>query len=116
MAFIRRVRTGSGATAVQIAEYANGRQRIVEHVGSAHTEAELGVLLGEVIDRDVPFLGLCYGIGTLGTRLGGVVDRTYGEPVGRIDDHHWNEHGHERAAEYLRDQLKGSLEESKPPN
>jgi hypothetical protein len=45
VAFIRRVRTGSGATAVQIAEYSNGRQRIVEHVGSAHTEAELGVLL-----------------------------------------------------------------------
>lgn len=45
MAFIRRVRTASGATAVQIAEYAFGRQRIVEHVGSAHTEAELGMLL-----------------------------------------------------------------------
>ena len=45
MAFIRRVRTGSGATAVQIAEYAGGRQRIVTHVGSAHSEAELGVLL-----------------------------------------------------------------------
>ncbi|CNF55911.1 transposase IS4 family protein [Mycobacterium tuberculosis] len=45
MAFIRRVRTASGATAVQIAEYAAGRQRIVKHVGSAHTEAELGVLL-----------------------------------------------------------------------
>ena len=45
MAFIRRVRTASGATAVQIAEYAQGRQRIVKHLGSAHTEAELGVLL-----------------------------------------------------------------------
>jgi hypothetical protein len=45
VAFIRRVRTASGATAVQIAEYARGRQRIVTHVGSAHTEAELGVLL-----------------------------------------------------------------------
>ena len=45
MVFIRRVRTGSGATAVQIAEYAGGRQRIVKHLGSAHTEAELGVLL-----------------------------------------------------------------------
>lgn len=43
--FIRRVRTASGATAVQIAEYVRGRQRIVEHVGSAHTEAELGMLL-----------------------------------------------------------------------
>jgi hypothetical protein len=45
MAFIRRVRTASGATAVQIAQYAGGRQRIVKHVGSAHTESELGVLL-----------------------------------------------------------------------
>ncbi|HET7327166.1 MAG TPA: IS1634 family transposase [Nocardioidaceae bacterium] len=46
MAFIRRVRTASGATAVQLAEYAGGgRQRIVKHLGSAHTEAELGMLL-----------------------------------------------------------------------
>jgi hypothetical protein len=30
---------------VQIAEYFRGHQRIVEHVGSAHTEAELGILL-----------------------------------------------------------------------
>lgn len=30
---------------MQIAEYAQGRQRIVKHLGSAHTEAELGVLL-----------------------------------------------------------------------
>ena len=30
---------------MQIAEYVRGRQRIVEHVGSAHTEAELGMLL-----------------------------------------------------------------------
>lgn len=46
MAFIRRVRTRSGATAVQVAEYvAPGRQRIVQHLGSARTEAELGVLL-----------------------------------------------------------------------
>jgi hypothetical protein len=44
--FIRRIRTASGATAVQIAEYVRGGQRIVEHIGSAHTEAELGVLLG----------------------------------------------------------------------
>lgn len=39
------MRTASGATGVQIAEYVRGRQRIVEHVGSAHTDAELGVLL-----------------------------------------------------------------------
>ena len=45
MVFIRRVRTASGATAVQIAEYIDGRQRIVKHVGSARSGAELGVLL-----------------------------------------------------------------------
>ena len=45
VAFIRRVRTASGATAVQIAEYSRGRQRIVKHLGSAHSQAELGVLL-----------------------------------------------------------------------
>ncbi|WP_448643016.1 hypothetical protein [Geodermatophilus sp. URMC 63] len=54
MAFIRRVRTASGATAVQIAEYAAGRQRIVTHVGSAHTDAELGLLL-ERADRCADF-------------------------------------------------------------
>jgi hypothetical protein len=43
--FIRRVRTTSGATAVQIAEYVDGRQRIVQHLGSAHTQAELGILM-----------------------------------------------------------------------
>jgi GMP synthase (glutamine-hydrolysing) len=31
---------------------------------------------------DFPFLGACYGIGTLGTLAGGVVDRQYGEPIG----------------------------------
>ncbi len=45
MAWIRRVRTVSGATAVQIAESVGGRRKIVAHVGSAHTEAELGVLV-----------------------------------------------------------------------
>ncbi|MFE3547034.1 IS1634 family transposase, partial [Nocardia sp. NPDC059177] len=56
MVFIRRVRTASGATAVQIAEYTGSRrQRIVAHVGSAHTDAELGVLMAkarELIDDD----------------------------------------------------------------
>lgn len=42
--FVRRVRTTSGATAVQVMEYARGRQRVLKHVGSAHGEAELRVL------------------------------------------------------------------------
>lgn len=45
-------------------------------------EADLAGLLGRVIDADFPFLGACYGIGTLGTHQGAVVDRTYAEPVG----------------------------------
>ena len=44
-------------------------------------EAELRSLLDEVVARDLPFFGACYGIGTLGVHQGGVVDRTYGEPV-----------------------------------
>jgi GMP synthase (glutamine-hydrolysing) len=45
-------------------------------------EADLRRLLDEVVDRDFPFLGACYGIGTLGTLAGGVVDREFGEPIG----------------------------------
>ncbi|GJO36533.1 Transposase DDE domain protein [Mycobacterium marinum] len=45
MVWIRRVRTASGATAVQIAESVDGRRRIVRHVGSARDDAELGLLI-----------------------------------------------------------------------
>jgi GMP synthase (glutamine-hydrolysing) len=47
-------------------------------------EAELRLLLDEVVDRDLPFLGACYGIGVLGTHQGATVDRTYAEPIGRV--------------------------------
>ncbi|QAY63937.1 glutamine amidotransferase [Xylanimonas allomyrinae] len=47
-------------------------------------EREFAVLLDEVVDRDFPFLGLCYGVGTLGTHEGAVVDRTYGEIIGPV--------------------------------
>ena len=42
---MRRVRTGSGATAVQVVEKRHGKLVIIEHVGSAHTEVELALLL-----------------------------------------------------------------------
>ncbi len=45
MVFLRKVRTGSGATAVQIAERVGGRDKVIEHLGSAHSEAELAVLM-----------------------------------------------------------------------
>lgn len=45
MVFIRKVRTASGATAVQLAERRDGRDRVLEHLGSAHTDAELVALI-----------------------------------------------------------------------
>ncbi|MDE0546722.1 glutamine amidotransferase [Microbacterium sp. C7(2022)] len=44
-------------------------------------EAEFGTLLDEVVARDFPFLGACYGVGTIGAHQGAVIDRTYGEPI-----------------------------------
>ncbi len=44
-------------------------------------EADLQGLAARVIDADFPFLGACYGIGTLGVHRGGVVDRGHPEPV-----------------------------------
>ncbi len=43
--FVRRVKTASGATAVQIVSKDRGVRRIVEHVGSAHDAEQLAVLL-----------------------------------------------------------------------
>ncbi len=47
-------------------------------------ESELASLLDSVVAADFPMLGACYGIGTIGTHQGAVVDRTYGEPVGPV--------------------------------
>lgn len=47
-------------------------------------EADLGALLDQVVARDFPFLGACYGIGTLGRHQGAQVDRWFGEPVGAV--------------------------------
>jgi len=43
--FLRKVATASGATAVQIVEKIDRKNRVIEHLGSAHTDAELAVLL-----------------------------------------------------------------------
>ncbi len=42
---MRKVRTTSGAVAVQVARKDSGRVVILAHLGSAHTDAELGILL-----------------------------------------------------------------------
>jgi GMP synthase (glutamine-hydrolysing) len=44
-------------------------------------EAEFGALLDEVVARDFPFLGACYGVGTLGVHQGAPIDRTHAEPI-----------------------------------
>ena len=43
--YLRKVKTASGATAVQVVVKENGVRRIVEHLGSAHDEAELAALM-----------------------------------------------------------------------
>lgn len=47
MAYVRKVRTASGAVAVQVARKDAGRVVILAHLGSAHTDAELGILLDQ---------------------------------------------------------------------
>ncbi|HEU4512968.1 MAG TPA: glutamine amidotransferase [Nocardioidaceae bacterium] len=47
-------------------------------------ESELKILLDEVVERDFPFMGACYGVGTLGVHQGGVIDRRYAEPIGAV--------------------------------
>lgn len=45
--FIRKVRTASGAIAVQLIRYSQGKRIIVRHIGSSHTDEELTVLYRE---------------------------------------------------------------------
>lgn len=47
-------------------------------------EAEFEVLLREVVARDIPFLGACYGVGTLGSHIGATIGQEFGEPVGVV--------------------------------
>jgi len=48
-------------------------------------EAEFQTLLDDVVARDFPFLGACYGIGTLGAHQGATLDRTYREPISVVE-------------------------------
>ena len=47
-------------------------------------ESGLLALLDQIVARDFPFLGCCYGIGALGTHIGATVDRTFAEPIGSV--------------------------------
>nr|WP_218929349.1 glutamine amidotransferase [Actinomyces bowdenii] len=48
-------------------------------------EDELRGLLDRVVAADFPFLGACYGVGTLARHQGAVIDTTYREEVGAPD-------------------------------
>ena len=57
-----------------------------ETKSAAQVAAEKAILrlLDDVVSRDFPFLGACYGIGTLGLHQGALVDRSWPEPVGPL--------------------------------
>ncbi|WP_347345462.1 glutamine amidotransferase [Microbacterium sp.] len=48
-------------------------------------EGEFRALLDQVVARDFPFLGACYGVGTLGVHQGAVIDDTHREPISVIE-------------------------------
>lgn len=53
-------------------------------VTQLRVEADLDRLFDEVIARDFPFFGLCYGVGALGRHQGGVINNDYAEKVGPV--------------------------------
>ncbi len=48
-------------------------------------EREIGTLVAEVIDRDFPLLGACYGIGAIGTAIGARLGTENAEDAGTIE-------------------------------
>ena len=51
MAYVRTVKTGSGATAVQIVHSSRRGSRDIEHIGSAHDDAEVELLMAAARQR-----------------------------------------------------------------
>jgi GMP synthase (glutamine-hydrolysing) len=52
----------------------------------ARIEADILSLMPAIVDRDVPFMGCCYGMGILAHHMGGRVAKgRYGEPIGGVD-------------------------------
>lgn len=56
---------------------ADDKKSAVQH----RVEAEFAALLADVVARDFPFLGACYGVGTVGSFLGATIDRVHSEPI-----------------------------------
>ncbi|MGA8845193.1 MAG: glutamine amidotransferase [Nocardioides sp.] len=91
---LHRVELGSMSCGLELDDYAGvllgGGAFTYSDAPEAKSERQLRAeddvfaLLDEIVERDFPFLGACYGIGTLGTHQGGVVDRTHAEAVGPV--------------------------------
>jgi hypothetical protein len=82
--FVRKVRTSSGAVAVQIVTRRGRQIEQVEHLGSAHTDAELVLLLSTARERLSPGQdGLDLGdLASVAPRIGDVADWTAGRRAG----------------------------------
>ena len=59
----------------------DSRKSAVQH----RVEAEFRGLLDDVVARDFPFLGACYGVGTVGAHQGAVIDSRYREPISVVE-------------------------------
>ena len=55
MAYVRTVKTSSGAVAVQVVWKSRHGSRDIEHLGSAHTDAEVEVLKAVAAQRIAVF-------------------------------------------------------------
>jgi GMP synthase (glutamine-hydrolysing) len=66
-----------GGGPFQVSDPEEGKSAVQRRV-----ESDLAALLDDIVQRDFPFLGCCYGIGTLGRHAGAVVDGTYKETIG----------------------------------
>ena len=85
MAYVRTVKTASGATAVQIVWSSRRGSRSIEHLGSAHDEAELAALKAAAAERLAAGQAVL-DLGVAGAaRIGAVADH-----VARRSTHLWD--------------------------
>ena len=94
-----KVKTASGATAVQIVEKKHGQRTILEHVGSARDETELAALLQAGRDKlhaNQPMLDLTAGPRSAAVAAHAVLgpdDAADGHDQDDADDHFKRVHG-----------------------
>jgi hypothetical protein len=69
--FVRKAAGRSGATKVQIAERRDGRDVVLEHVGTAHDEAELAALMAVARSKLYPGQGELWAVSRILDRSSG---------------------------------------------